>query len=424
MLHIATLTLLLAPGATGTVGTLPSPLPSLSAIQDEAPPRPKETQKERSRRRIIVLTSGGVLRGPSRSTEAGGWQVRGKGGWTEVPAMAVDTAALERDVVQQFAEQRKDESLSSADLIEWTFQAGLLKEAFQLGDRLLVEHPRDTDLRAACAAAGRFVAGLPERGAADELEALRDLGSLGSPVVREVVVERLVTAAPRKEVLAALQDDIKSKQATRRTFAMQAYGRIFPREDPRSILLHAVYDPSEAARAEASRAVAEIGSREIGAPLVRALSSKSPALRTRAAEALGHTRDEIFVAPLMERLYTLAALPQGGSAGRFPPHAYLFVGTQTAYVQDFDVEVAQGAAVADPVINTLTTGAVLDVGVIGVNKMTPVRAERRAIMGSLRKITGANPGTKFKSWTDWWESEAASAYRKSEGQTGTQVGHD
>ena len=41
--------------------------------------------------------------------------------------------------------------------------------------------------------------------------------------------------------------------------------------------------------------------------------------------------------------------------------AYVSVVNQKAYIQDFDVEVAQFQAVADPQVNVLTEGVVLDV---------------------------------------------------------------
>ena len=388
------------------IGTLPAPVTSHALAAQEAQAEPKE----RARRRVIVLRNGGVLRGPARPTGSSGWEVRGKGGWREVPGAAVASAELERDVLKQLDERRDDGSLEPADLVEWAFSAGLLKEAFKLGDEMLAEHPRDTDLRSVCARAGRYVAGFPERGAPDELDRRRQLGAKGSAVVREAVVERLVTAAPRDDVKRAVREDMRSKLSNRRTFAMLAQGRHFQGEDPRGLLLHAVWDPSEAARAEASRAIAEIGSAEVGAPRVRARSSETPELRLRAAEALGHTRDDVFVPALADRRYSRASLPQGGGGGVRPPHANIFVGTQTAYVQDFDVEVAQFAAIADPVINTLLEGAVLDVGVIGVSRVT-VRQERRVIIRSLRDITGADIGSGSKDWAKWWESDAASRYR-------------
>ncbi|MEM9379107.1 MAG: HEAT repeat domain-containing protein [Planctomycetota bacterium] len=412
MIQLAPL-FLLAP-----IGTLPAPLSACAtALQLPSPGgTPQEAQaerKERARRRVVVLHGGGVLRGLARPTAADGWEVKGKGGWRAVPASAIASVELERDVLKELEQREEDGALPPADLVQWTFSAGLLKEGFQLGDAMLADHPRDADLRSVCASAGRYVAGFPERGASDELDRLRDLGARGSAVVREAVVERLVTAAPRDELLRAVRQDMRSKQSNRRAFAMQAQGRHFPGEDPRGLLLHAVWDPSEAARAEAARAVAEIGSAEVGAPLVRALSSETPELRLRAAEALGSTRDDLFVPALMDRLYTLAAIPQSGGGFR-PPHAYIFVGTQTAYVQDFDVEVAQFAAIADPVVNTLLEGAVLDVGVIGVTRVT-VRQERRVIIRALRDITGEDVGSSSKDWAKWWESDASSRYRTEPG---------
>ena len=184
-------------------------------------------------------------------------------------------------------------------------------------------------------------------------------------------------------------------------------GRLFPGGSARR-LLHAIYDPPPACAA-AGRAIGDIGPGAVGAPLVRGLYAKAPEIRVRATEALGNAQSGEFVEPLMDRLYVLAAAPRGGGAGR-PPHAYVFIGTQTAYVQDFDVEVAGSSSVADPVVNALTTGSVLDVGVINTSEVTIV-VEARAVRDALQRIVGQAPGRRTKDWTRWWESEASATYR-------------
>ena len=63
-----------------------------------------------------------------------------------------------------------------------------------------------------------------------------------------------------------------------------------------------------------------------------------------------------------------------------PPHAYVFIGAQTAYVQDFD-EVVGSSSVAGSRGQRLTTGSVLDVGVINTSEVTIV-AEARAVRGA------------------------------------------
>ena len=82
------------------------------------------------------------------------------------------------------------------------------------------------------------------------------------------------------------------------------------------------------------------------------------------------------------------------------------MGKQFAYIQDFDVEVAQFEAVADPQINVLVEGAVLDARVTGVHVYGSPR-ERSAIRRSLGQITGAQPGNTTRAWEKWWgENEA------------------
>ncbi len=366
---------------------------------------------ESPKRRVLQTTGGGILRGKSRQTESGGWQVKLKRGWTDLPSAAVESVELESDLLDQLDERKKNSDLAPADLLEWTLNAGLLKEAFSLGDRLVTEFPRDADLRnVAAGQASRFVAGLPERGAEDELEGLLNVGSKGSSLVAEAIVERLAGAAPRAEVLAALQADLKSRKSGRRSFAALALGRLFPTEDPRALLLHTIYDPAVQVRRSAALGLADMGSAEVGAPLVRALQSKNSTIRTRAADALGTSRESIFVEPLMDRLYTLAAPGAGGSAR--PPRGYVFIGTQRSYVQDFDVEVAAGSSVADPVVNTLMDGSVLGASVISIEKTT-VTLERRAVLGALTLTAGQTPGRgRASDWKKWWESDASAAFRE------------
>ena len=41
------------------------------------------------------------------------------------------------------------------------------------------------------------------------------------------------------------------------------------------------------------------------------------------------------------------------------------VGTQNSYIQDFDVEIAQAAAIGDPIVQTIRDGIILDYKVLG-----------------------------------------------------------
>jgi hypothetical protein len=78
------------------------------------------------------------------------------------------------------------------------------------------------------------------------------------------------------------------------------------------------------------------------------------------------------------------------------------VGKQFAYIQDFDVEVAMGSSIADPIVNVLTSGTVLDVAVVSVGQVHFAR-ETRAIRVALGRLTGADPGNTNRAWLKWWE---------------------
>jgi len=103
----------------------------------------------------------------------------------------------------------------------------------------------------------------------------------------------------------------------------------------------------------------------------------------------------------MSHLSALNAAQSSGPTGN--PRGSIFIGKQTAYIQDFDVEVAQFQAVADPQINVLIEGSVLDARVISTTA-TRVVAEGRMVRASLAQITGAKPGEDNASWLDWWEA--------------------
>ncbi|MEM8710337.1 MAG: hypothetical protein AAGG01_05255, partial [Planctomycetota bacterium] len=135
--------------------------------QEARPPRdPSAAAVLPIRRRVLQTAGGGVLRGRSRMGEDGLWQIELGRGWKELPSGAVESAVLETDLLDEFEAKKADGDLPPADLLEWTLGAGLLKEAFELGDRLITEYPRDVDLRSVAAGqASRYIAGLPERGA-------------------------------------------------------------------------------------------------------------------------------------------------------------------------------------------------------------------------------------------------------------------
>jgi len=94
----------------------------------------------------------------------------------------------------------------------------------------------------------------------------------------------------------------------------------------------------------------------------------------------------------------------GGPGGR----NNIFVGTQTSYISDFDVEIAQASQIGDPIVGTIREGVMLDVRVTSVvEEWTEV--ERRVYYTSLARATGKEFGQDAVAWKKWWDGEGRAA---------------
>ncbi|KAA3609016.1 MAG: hypothetical protein DWQ01_10565 [Planctomycetota bacterium] len=93
-------------------------------------------------------------------------------------------------------------------------------------------------------------------------------------------------------------------------------------------------------------------------------------------------------------IYPLAA------SGYQAPGSYTFFGRQITIVGDFDVEVAQAAAIADPIVNVIQEGVALQVRVLGTHMV-------RTLVNSLQRVTGANPGPRAEDWLRWYREQQA-----------------
>jgi hypothetical protein len=368
---------------------------------------------------ILRLTDGSTLRVQARESPGvsavpgatGSWEILRGREWIALPPTSVASARLERDVL---AEARKlERSLAGGDRAHevahcaWLVDQGLKVEALERLDRILqldadqtqaldllarsdldVALPKLPEGPADSASLAKYFAGAAQGGPAVRELAIRTLrerlarqGEAGAPALREELKKHAVDSTPR-----------------RRAFAILALRRLFPGHEVRTLVERAVLDASEDVRLGASLALRDVSDAAVALPCIRALGSKNSAVRTNAAQALGNMSYKASVEPLITHL---ARLQSGSTSGR-PPHANIFVGSQLAYIQDFDVEVAQNSTIADPVINVLTQGVVLDVGVIGASEYV-IQTERATVRRSLAQLTGARPGNTTQAWLAWWK---------------------
>ncbi len=166
----------------------------------------------------------------------------------------------------------------------------------------------------------------------------------------------------------------------------------------------AVTDTDPGVRDTAFAATTKIGHPQLFRFYTKQLFQRREATRLAAARALGALGDVRAVEYLVRRY----AISGGGSSRGFVSSTQ-----STAYVRDFDVEVAQAAVIADPVIGIAQSGAVLDARVVGIfGTMSTV--EKRVISESLEDLTGRRFGPNPDAWESWWkEHRAAEAARES-----------
>ena len=379
--------------------TSQSPAPAPVPAQEAAGPVDERTKELN---RILHLAGGGALRAKARwSTDH--WEYRAAGAWASLPEAAVVLVRLEREVLAEAKELSKKLDRSSpsgrVQLAEWMLRNGLLDEGVAELERVLEANSDQPDALALLATPP-----VPIRVPGAEAETLEESLRLAASAPRslqECAVAALGRRGDREAVILAIQQGLTSFSQRIRCFSALALRRLDPSADVRALLTRAVLDGSEAVRREASFGLRDTREPAVLLPVLRAMGSRSAAVRENAIEALGNIGFEAALEPLVGRLAALAS-PQSSGSGWRAPASNIFIGRQMAYIQDFDVEVAQFAAVADPQINTLIEGSVLDVRVVGVWE-TSAAVESRKVRTALRKITGEQPGDSNRAWLAWWE---------------------
>lgn len=320
-----------------------------------------------------------------------------------------DRAVREAELLR---EARRLERAAGKDLVrqvayaDWCLSRGLIPEGLTALDRVLSS---DSDQRDARALLERSAGALGDLGlgtAADSLDEFCVRAARAGPVVREIAIQRLERMRGDQELESTFERMLSAKSPRHRSFGALALRRLFPGAGVRSLLGRAVLDSSGETRHEAALALRDVGDAAVAVPVLRALGSRTPEIRLNAIQALSAMNYPATVEPLYRHLVELQRTGASSGASTRGPHSNIFVGRQFAYVQDFDVEVAQNQAIADPVINVGIEGAVLDASVLGVHEYA-LQTERAAARTALERLTGADPGNTTQAWMRWWKEHGA-----------------
>jgi hypothetical protein len=352
----------------------------------------------------VRLLDGRVLVGPvTRSGEA--LVVATRDGAVTVPLADVREHRTDEQLRQALADAARaagDTPFAHLQLAQRAHAAGLLPEAWRHLDRVAAALPQLPADAAVHTRAVAFAAAIAE----DLLPARRRDTAPGPRVAALLDAVHAATSPGRllaiDEALArmaAADDDLRAQarrngNARRRLCALTALQRRGEPGAQRFVLRTCVLDASDEVRAGAAALAAPALAADDLAYVATGLEHPYPKVRVRTADALAaFGRAEAL--PLLA-----AAGPKAGvglaAAGGDVPRAHMAVVTQQAYVRDFDAEVSQAAAIADPKIGVVQSGVVLDVAVAGVFEVrTIVRSYREAI----RALAGADPGDDPAAWS-------------------------
>ena len=232
------------------------------------------------------------------------------------------------------------------------------------------------------------------------LEARRADASPG----RVAAIEELLVREPGAD------QDLRSEarrnsSPIRRVLALAALQRRGLAGNDRFVLRTAVLDGNQDVRTAAA-AISRPGLQtDDVAYLATGLTHQNGKIRVRTAEALGELGHPAAIKLLvMAGPQAAAGLAAGGGADGV--RAHIAIVQQQAYIRDFDVEVASAAFIADPKIDVLQSGSVLDVTVVGVVEIrTIVRSYRLA----LKQLTQRDPGENPSDWAVWFGKLPAAA---------------
>ena len=396
---------LLATAAGGSRELVLGELPSFGApavVQEAADEDPRAAD----RKRILTFADGTLLRDRTRYRE-GRWERRERREWIPIEGEVVDHAlesAVLRSARAMGSEVGRNDHSARAVLADWMVRRGLAEEALGELDRVLANAPDHEGALDVLQKREFPLEMLLENVKGEGLGRLLIAGAQGTPARQEALVWHLARLEGSVDVQKVVESQLQSHQYRRRTFGALAARRLARRPLQKALTDRAVLDTMTQVREQAAFGLRDLEDPQAVGPVVDALDSRFIAVRKNAAEALGNAGYAAAVAPLMAHLSHL----QSGGTGKSGVRANLFAGFQTAYVGDYDVEIANGASIADPQVKTQTSGVVFDVRAQAqMTRTITLLAERREVMGALEKLTGKKKVKSPEDWLRWWDQHRA-----------------
>ena len=312
------------------------------------------------------------------------------------------------DPLADLAERRRaagEDPAAHVEVARWCIARGLLEESISELDLVLARDPEQGDARTLIASAPLKLS-LPAPAERSLGARLILFGARAKPAYKELAASRFA-ALPAEAAAADLDRAFRSPSASVRAFAAFAARRRDPASQATALVRRAVLDPSEPVRIEAARGLRDAKDETLARRVEAALADGDARVRTNAAQALGAMGYRSSVPALMAIL--AAPPPPAGSSGHpGGTRANIYVGSQVAYVRDFDPVIAQNASIGRPIVGSVEDATVLDVRVGGTSTQT-VQVELPTLCRSLGELTGQRLPETSTAWLEWWKRNGPSA---------------
>lgn len=284
-------------------------------------------------------------------------------------------------------------------LARWCRDKGLYEKMFELYDRVGAMEPDNPELKAFIYEMSNSMQyqWLDVKQLPDEKQGYALLLKIAKskPTMKRIGEELVLSMPPEISanfILKGLKHSLpRVKLESIRILSIQ-----IPDEAIEPLIAVALFDRKEETRKAAVDALKKYEHDGIIYPFLRALKTNVKAYRFNAINALAEFNDLRATGALIANLARGTSSP-GSHRG------YVYSGSQTSAVTDFDTEVAQSAVIANPIVSIIQDGVLLDVNVLGVSPGRIIlKEERRRIADTLERITGMNYGEDYLMWKQWW----------------------
>lgn len=320
-----------------------------------------------------------------------------------------------RTELKRLAKGRTDDAFSNFELAKVAYSYGLTRDMWRHLDHAVEQMAEQENAEALQRRLAGFLVTLepevlPERyrdaGTKKRVNALVQLARGKDKAAKKAAILELLVAEQGAD--EALRLCAKTEPLPeQRLMALDALRRRGSQDSEALISSRAIWDKDSDVRGRAVEMIVEHGNPEAAVRrLARGLMHDVPGVRIRTAKALsGLGGDE--AAALLVVAGPFAGTPISAIGGGLGVRSHMFEIENISYIRDFDVEIAQAAAVANPVIGNARRGVVLDVNVPAVitQRVQIEGAYRRA----LANLVGSDPGRDTKAWAGWLQGQRPAA---------------